>query len=242
MGLPLGFPTLPSKWCFRISPVPGLAGQEKHLQVERDRTARHLHPLAAQAKCQGVGIPRAAGCLDFSQGIFGKCQNRNLLTKTCNVSIQARPHDQVQTLLFSAVLGSTSGFSGQNVWSFRNVKTGNFKKAFKKKPSKPKHLEEPAFPPINFSMGRFQIHVFPYVFRTHFQSVGFPPGKGHPGSRPSIWGVWDAQDKGCQDAVPQTVWITPKALSSQHSDPQSRAPVGKNTPNPPLFLNYPCTS
>lgn len=100
MGLPLAFPTLPSEWCFTISPVPGLPGQEKHLQVKRDRTTRHLHSLAAQAKCQGVGIPRAAGCLDFSQGIFGKCQNRNLLTKTCDISIRAWPRDQVQTLLF----------------------------------------------------------------------------------------------------------------------------------------------
>lgn len=84
-----------------VSQFPPSQGyQGKKNTSKRDRTTRHLHSLTIQAKCQGVGIPRAAGCLDFSQGIFGKCQNRNLLTKTCNVSIQARPRDQVQTLLF----------------------------------------------------------------------------------------------------------------------------------------------
>lgn len=33
------------------------------------------------AKHQCPGSPRATGCLDFSQGIFGKCHSRNLLTK-----------------------------------------------------------------------------------------------------------------------------------------------------------------
>lgn len=105
----------------QFPPSQGYQGKEKHLRVKRDRTTRHLHSLAAQAKCQGVGIPRAAGCLDFSQGIFGKCQNRNLLTKTCNVSIQAWPRDRVQTLLFQQFWGALNWFSGQNVWSFGNA-------------------------------------------------------------------------------------------------------------------------
>lgn len=67
----------------------------------------HLCSLASWAgsagpavKRQRAGSPEATGCLDFSQGIFGKCQNRNLLTKTGSVSIQAQPRDQVETLLF----------------------------------------------------------------------------------------------------------------------------------------------
>lgn len=149
MGLPLAFLTLPSKWCFTIFPVPGLPGQEKHLQVERDRTTRHLHSLAAQAKCQGVGIPGAAGCLDFSQGIFGKCQNRNLLTKTCNVSIQARPHDQVKTLLFQQFWVAPMGFQIKICGHSEMCKKVILKKHLKKS-SKSKHLEEPTFPHISF--------------------------------------------------------------------------------------------
>lgn len=42
MGLRLTFPTLLSKWCFTISPVSGLPGQKKHLQVACDGATIHL--------------------------------------------------------------------------------------------------------------------------------------------------------------------------------------------------------
>lgn len=95
---PRGIAQVP--WEVGVSPAPARchpssSGQQHHLRAAGDTSAPpRWHPATRPA----------AGCLDFSQGKFGKCQNRNLLTNSGGVSIRAQPCDQVETL-FTAVLG-----------------------------------------------------------------------------------------------------------------------------------------
>lgn len=54
-----------------------------------------------------------------------------------------------------------------------------------------------------------------------------------------MWGVWEAQEGGWQDAAPQAVWTTVKAPSSQHSYPYSRAAPRVKQPKATTFTQPP---
>lgn len=92
----------PGKWgCPR--PRPGVTPAARGSSTTSEARVTEQPRTSAPPRWHPATRP-AAGCLDFSQGKVGKCQNRNLLTKTGGVSIRAQPCDQVETL-FTAVLG-----------------------------------------------------------------------------------------------------------------------------------------
>lgn len=79
-------------------------------------------------------------------------------------------------------------------------------------------------------MGHFQVSIFPCLFRTCVQSVGFPPGKGHPGSRPSIgvFGMLKRRFAGCSPSG--SMDHTKSPLQPAQRPPRAELLPGKTKP------------